>query len=149
MSCNLDFTEKVIRFSWWRGAWVITLCSLVDDKLPNPEICCWTLQLIPYSEWATSRNTEESGLRQEMFLQSIQTGCVSISLLSNEYGRQSPSDMELTTPVYSKVQDGWSYTYTPPPPISLHGVALNHSHKLYFHFDSFPKTPYLSLEMSI
>lgn len=48
----------------------------------------------------------------------------------------------------------------PRSTISLHGVALNHSHELYFHFGSFSKTPtsvekcrfqlhYLELEMRL
>ena len=48
----------------------------------------------------------------------------------------------------------------PRSTISLHGVALNHSHELYFHFGSFSKTPtsvgkcrfklhYLDLEMCV
>lgn len=45
----------------------------------------------------------------------------------------------LPSTVESKM--GGATRIRPRSPISFHGVALSHSHELYFHFDSFPKAP--------
>jgi len=84
----------------------------------------------------------ESGLRQEIFLQSIQTVCVFTSPLI-EWVRQETSLVRAADHSHLLQSPRWVelHVYAPRSPITLHGVALNLSYELYFHFDSFPKTP--------